>query len=294
MKKSRTAHPKGEIDSSTLDRRPSHPDRKTHHIWENVSSQPRSLGKPRAGSDVLGSVSPRHFVRCPWAVISTAPAAPVYFAAMDANALFAKWDGWLTTVHSDVLGLLINRYIFREVQAIIQANPKVQLESSFYEWMGNTYATSQAIGIRRQVDKDRDSVSFARLLSEVAAEAEVISRERHVALYKTALIDLANPGFDRLAGPGAPHLDPVVPTKELAKLEALAAPLRRYANKRIAHFDKSDFKALPTYAELDECLDYLENLLKRYLLLFRAQHYSNIVPVWQYDWKQVFRRPWIE
>lgn len=52
---------------------------------------------------------------------------------MTADAIFAKWDSWLSTVHQEVQGLLVNRHIFREVQAIIQANPKIQLASSFYE-----------------------------------------------------------------------------------------------------------------------------------------------------------------
>jgi hypothetical protein len=79
-----------------------------------------------------------------------------------ADAMFAKWDGWLSTIHEQVRGLLVNRHIFREVQAIIQENPKIQLASSFYEWMGNTYATTAVIGVRRQLDKGHDSISFAR------------------------------------------------------------------------------------------------------------------------------------
>ena len=68
------------------------------------------------------------------------------------------------------------RHIFREVQAIIQTNPEIQLASSFYEWMGTSYATTQVIGVRRQLDKDPDSISFVRLLGEVAANPQVLSR----------------------------------------------------------------------------------------------------------------------
>ena len=48
------------------------------------------------------------------------------------------------------------------------------------------------------------------------------------------------------------------------------------------------------YVELDDCLDCLEKLLKKYLLLFTAEAHLYIVPIWQYDWKEIFRRPWIE
>lgn len=105
---------------------------------------------------------------------------------------------------------------------------------------------------------------------------------------------MAQRDFDCLVGAGRTFITPAAPAKELANLEASTQRIRKYANKRIAHFDKSNFKNLPTYAELDDSLDYLEGLFKRHLLLFRAQAYTTIVPVWQYDWKQVFRRPWIE
>lgn len=150
------------------------------------------------------------------------------------------------------------------------------------------------IGVRRQLDKDPDSISFARLLGEIIAAPEIIFRDRYVALYKTNHREMAGKHFDRLVGAGRTSIDPAAPAKELAKLKTTADCIRKYANKRIAHFDISDFKNVPTYAELDDSLDYLEELLKRYLLLFRAEAYSTIVPVWQYDWKQVFRKAWIE
>ena len=53
---------------------------------------------------------------------------------------FKKWNKWLDTIFADIQGLLVNRYIFWEVQKIIQANPKIQMGSLFYEWMGNIYS----------------------------------------------------------------------------------------------------------------------------------------------------------
>jgi hypothetical protein len=147
----------------------------------------------------------------------------------------AGWDVWLSTIHDELQGLLVNRHIFREVQGIIQANPKIQLASSFYQWMGNTYATAAVIGVRRQLDKDPNSISFARLLSEVAANPQVISRERYVGFYKTMPRDLGDKDFDRLAGTGAAHIDPAGPTDELAKLEALGVCPGNGTRCRLGH-----------------------------------------------------------
>jgi len=209
---------------------------------------------------------------------------------------FAKWNKWLDKIYADIQGLLVNRHIFREVQKTIQANPKIQIGSSFYEWMGNVYATAAVIGVRRQRDKDKKSVSFARLLEEIQGVPEVISRERYIALYTDSVLpmDFANRNFDKLIGHGCSHIDPKMVENDLDLLIKKSKKLKNFVNKRIAHFNKSAFKNPPTYAELDECLDYLEKLLKKYLSIFRAEVHLRIVPVWQYDWKQIFKYPWIE
>jgi hypothetical protein len=50
---------------------------------------------------------------------------------------------------------------------------------------------------------------------------------------------------------------------------------------------------LPTYAELDRCVDLLEQLAKGYSLLLEAAGLTDVVAVIQYDWKAPFRIPWI-
>jgi len=89
------------------------------------------------------------------------------------------------------------------------------------------------------------------------------------------------------------HFDFSGADKDLEVLLAKARRIRDHVNKRVAHFDRAGFAELPTYAELDECLDYLEDLLKKYLAVFGAEGHTRIVPVWQFDWKEIFRRPWI-
>ncbi|PJB21427.1 MAG: hypothetical protein CO114_05370 [Euryarchaeota archaeon CG_4_9_14_3_um_filter_38_12] len=215
---------------------------------------------------------------------------------MSHDTQFEKWNKWLDTIYSDVQGLLVNRYIYQEVQKIIQANPKIQVESSFYEWMGYVYATAAVIGVRRQLDKDKSSISFIRLLEEIRNKPKIVSRERYISLYSNSILpkDFANHDFDTLVGKDRAYIDPQRVGKDIDLLYKKAEKIKKFVNKRIAHFDKSDFKNLPTNAELDGCLDYLEKLLKKYLSIFRAEAHISIVPVWQYDWKQIFKYPWIE
>jgi hypothetical protein len=63
---------------------------------------------------------------------------------------------------------------------------------------------------------------------------------------------------------------------------------------RVAHFDKRALKNPPTFKDLDDCIDYLEELLKKYTLIFRATCLTSVLPTWQYEWKDIFLHPWID
>jgi hypothetical protein len=88
-----------------------------------------------------------------------------------------KWLRWLKVVHDDIQQLLIKRNIFWEVQDIIRSNAKLHKPSSFYSYLGDTYVAYVSIGIRRQIKIDNQSISFARLLTELANTPAVLSRK---------------------------------------------------------------------------------------------------------------------
>lgn len=99
--------------------------------------------------------------------------------------------------------------------------------------------------------------------------------------------------FDRLAGRGALNINPQMVSDDLRILKDKVSKIRNFANKRIAHFDEYSFKDFPTFGDLDDCLDFMEELLKKYMLLLHADS-SDILPSFLYDWEKIFRYPWIE
>ena len=211
------------------------------------------------------------------------------------DAVFAEWDGWLETIKNDVTNLSVNRHIFREVQKIVEANPRIHLASDFYEWMGSVYAHYASIGLRRQIDKDERTISLRRLLEKIKDQPEVLSRERYVALWDDPVLRkrFADGQFNEFTGPGKPHIDPAMVEEDVSQLVKKIESVKGYVDKRIAHYDRQGPTTLPTYADLNECLDFVEVLLRKYLNVFRAEMRPRILPVWQYDWKQIFRHPWI-
>jgi len=207
---------------------------------------------------------------------------------------FDKWNKWLDVIYSEITSLSVNRNIFWEVQDIIKNNPKIQKPSSFYEFLGSVYVVSALMGVRRQVKIDKDSISFARLLKEICDTPEVLSRNRFVALYKGSRVEqFADGDFDKFAGKARSHVDPDLVNLDLKELKAKAQKCEKYADQRVAHFDKGALKNIPTFTDLDDCIDFLEELMKKYYLLFRAPSLVSILPEYQYDWKAIFKEQWL-
>jgi hypothetical protein len=64
-------------------------------------------------------------------------------------------------------------------------------------------------------------------------------------------------------------------------------------NKHVAHRAKHPIRRLPTYGELDRCVDVLERLAKDYSLILKAEG-TDVVPTIIGDWKKPFRVAWIQ
>lgn len=207
-----------------------------------------------------------------------------------------KMKSWLGTLERAITDLRVDQHIFWEVQGIVRANPKVHSPGDFNAWMARMYSSAMSVAIRRQVDADKRSVCFVGFLQDVKKTPTVVSRAQYVAQFREANLPdfLAHRDFDNLVGVGAEHPDPAAIEEEIRTLKQRAEPLRRYVNKRVAHHDEKDFTDFPKFKDIDDAIEYLEILLKRYLLLFHAKGLTQVLPYWQHDWKAVFYQAWIE
>jgi hypothetical protein len=69
--------------------------------------------------------------------------------------------------------------------------------------------------------------------------------------------------------------------------------LRKYLNSYIAHRNRHPMRRLPTFDDLDRCIDLLEQLLTEYTLIIEQAALGDVVPTIQYDWQAPFRVAWI-
>jgi hypothetical protein len=206
----------------------------------------------------------------------------------------SKWIRWLKVVHNDIQQLLVKRNIFWEVQDIIKNNTEIQKPSSFYSYLGDTYIAYISIGIRRQVKLDKQSISFARLLTELTETPAILSRKYYVGLYKGATVEhLAERNFDRFCGNDKSCISSDMVASDLETLNLAASVVEDFADKRIAHHDKRQPKVLPRFEQVDQCLDTLDRMYCKYHGVFHASAMSSLMPVYQYDWKKIFTVPWL-
>jgi hypothetical protein len=210
------------------------------------------------------------------------------------DAKLSKWLRWLEVIKGEVQDLVMTKCTFRDVHKLIKDNPQLHQPSSFYDYLSRTYVSHVVIGIRRQLKCDSQSISLAGLLEELVDTPEVFTRAYYVGLYKGSVVEhFANKDFDKFAIQGSPHIDPTLVAADLAQLRVASMRCEDFADKRVAHRDKREPKELPTYNEVDACIDVLDNLYVRYLLLFHASNMTSLLPEMQYDWKAIFRVPWI-
>jgi hypothetical protein len=209
------------------------------------------------------------------------------------TALNHRWLRRWRVIFDDIKTIAHHRDLYRQVTEIVQANPALHVVSAFYDWMQLAYATGQASAIRRLVDWDTRTISLVRLLEEIADHPEVITRRRFVGWYRGHLPARFGHGdFDRLAGAGADTIAPRLIEKDRRELLTAHRRVRLYVNKHVAHRARHPMRKLPTFDDLDRCVDVLERLGKRYSLILRAEG-TSVVPVILGDWKRPFRVPWI-
>jgi len=204
-----------------------------------------------------------------------------------------KWIKCLGIIEVEVQQLLIARDIFWTVQDLIKRNKRIQKPSSFYRYLGDTYVSHVLMGIRRQIKIDGQSISLARLLSEIASDPQRISRSYYKTLYKNSVVeDHADRDFNKFCGDDPSCISAQMVKQDLRHLEEVTKKCENFADRRIAHRDKRKPNVLPKFIEVDECIEVLDKLCVKYHLIFHAAWKKSLMPTYQYDWLQIFNEPW--
>lgn len=221
--------------------------------------------------------------------------------------LLEKLKEWIGRIRGEVIKLFFLNHIFWEVQDIIHNNPAlIERENYFYEWMSDAFVYSAAMFVRRQVDVRRDSLSFLKLLRELLRYPTLINRENfldHTTHRRTALARVtarqtaeAERIFDELVGSGKGHLEKALIQSDIERLIETSRRFEEFANHYVAHHSLNEMPSdKPTFADLNDYIDFVVCLLEKYYLLITG----NRMPALDKDesfepnWKDIFTFSWI-
>lgn len=79
---------------------------------------------------------------------------------------------------------------------------------------------------------------------------------------------------------------------DIKELMELASSCEDFADKVVAHRDKTPPKTLPKFKEVDQVIDRLDNLYIKYHLLIHAEYIDTLLPTYQGDWQKIFDIAW--
>ena len=169
--------------------------------------------------------------------------------------------------------------------------------SHWWQFMRDTYATTQAVAVRRQADRHRDAGSLGALLHQLSDDCGRITEEFWVEKWVGA-INMRQMGrrfwAEQFGGKVGAHLDPEIVLADVGRLEAGSARVRLHVDKRIAHSDaKAKPEALANLSDVHDAIEVIGQIFSRYYNLFTAASFTQLEPVIQYDWMAVFRVPWM-
>lgn len=212
-----------------------------------------------------------------------------------------KWRRWFDIIHDDIVRLASSRQIYRETVKIYRANRRLHGDYTFINWVSLNYVRALAIGIRRQAELDKDVISLARLLDDIARNGFLVKRSWYVAevLRNRDRTDLefvertAQRDFNWFAPTGSSQVSSKLVQRDLDRLQHVAGKVIKFVNRRVAHWDKRRFNDMVTYGDVHKALRTLDRLLVKYHLLIRQAGLFGATPFIQGNWKSVFRIPWV-
>lgn len=208
------------------------------------------------------------------------------------NEKLEKWQRWLEVILQEMRHQAVSRAVYYDTLAIVDANPAIPRDSTFFDFLEQWYVDSTVMALRRQLKVDTDSVSLAAFLQDVAANPHLLSRVRFVALCPASERDQAEAVFTGHWGSGATHVASDAVTADLAKLKEASAGCEKYADRLVAHRDKRGLSVVPTHEELDKAIAVAHEILLRYYPLLHGERLTRVTAVFTENWKRVFKVPW--
>lgn len=188
--------------------------------------------------------------------------------SLDAGGRFRRWRRWLEEdLLRQIVDLLLDRRFFNAFRESLQPYVGQTRGGEIAKWIARNYAANACSAIRRLGDEDTRSVSLRRLFEEMKLYSHILMR-----LDIDPIVGDKGRTFDKIAGEGATYLPASLIDSDLASLRDGCETLNTFVNKFIAHHDADQHTiTLPMYWELDNAIDVVHRLYRKYALLLAGK-----------------------
>jgi hypothetical protein len=205
-----------------------------------------------------------------------------------------KWRGWCGgQIHNELVTVSMNRRIFREIVRITDARGDLP-RSYVWAYLRETYATTQAVAIRRQADTRRRVFTLARLLRALGKNPSRLSRKFYIDNYDPDDKALAEVRFDERFADGArKHIDLKIIASDLKLIGVYASRVKTYVDHHVALSPGEPTTGFLALDELDFAIDGISQLFEKYADALMGPARPIISAQLDPEWIEVFRVPWM-
>ena len=223
---------------------------------------------------------------------------------LTSDEIWKRWVDRINQIHIELAFVFANRRKFLEVQEMFQKNERLsKIGSQTYQWILGHWGRDTVMAIRRELDNDRNTISFGALLDEMADRNNVVTRKRFLGKLaepgaEEFLVRSNNESFtrwgvvSRTSRPLEDYLNAEGMRTDRQSLNKAAKPVLDYGNQLVAH--RTPIGKLPlTINQIHEALDAIEPVFKKYFVILTGSALMEIEPTnVGDDWKETFKFPW--
>jgi hypothetical protein len=218
------------------------------------------------------------------------------------KATWAKWQEWTRRIEADLARVVDDQATFDQFRSVVEENAKWLDGNSgapFIDLIKRSYAAAAFMGIRRQLKVDDQSISLVRLLKQLAEGADQVTLDRYKELQDagTAPWDWRKAALEELADESNPSVISRQKVEaDIARVRQINERIEELADRVVAHHDKRGSEAKVSFDDLRGSIGAFDQIVQKYIVLFTGNSYSGetLKANVAWDWKKIFRTPWIK
>lgn len=203
---------------------------------------------------------------------------------------FEKWQSWIEQIKADLMQLMDYKQINDHFITVINSNLEHVNQNNgkkFCDFVRKCYAVQAAVGIRRHMKSDKDSISLMRLLEQM----KECSNQFRDDLFRGECFSLPNGGITEEGFSNCSVISRQEIEKDIARLKDVAEKVESLVDQRVAHLDKSGYRQDVTYQDIDDSLNVFNEVACKYIALLTGPSCLTLKPEVQYNWKGIFTVP---